>query len=53
MIRIPHQIFLDVQIKDRMVGACGIWGRNEIHTGFWWVNLKQRDHLQDLGLDVV
>ena len=42
MIRTPHQTFLDVQNKDRMVGACGIWGRNEIHTGFWWVNLKKR-----------
>jgi hypothetical protein len=34
-----------------MGGACGIWGRNEMHTGFWWVNLKERDNFQDLGVD--
>jgi hypothetical protein len=30
---------------------CGIWGRNEMHTGFWWVNLKKGDNLQDLSVD--
>ena len=51
MIRIPHQIFVGVQVKDRMFGACGIWGRNEMHTGFWWVNLKKIENMQDLGVD--
>ena len=42
MICTPLQIFLGGQIKeDRMVAACNIWGRNEMHTGFWWVNLKK------------
>ena len=41
MIHIPHQILLCVQIKNRMVGACGIWGRNKMHTGFWWLNPKK------------
>jgi hypothetical protein len=22
-----------------------------VHTGFWWGNLRERDHLEDLGLD--
>ena len=48
MICTPHQIFLGGQIKDRMGEA---WGRNEMHTGFWWVNLKKRHNLQDLGVD--
>lgn len=25
--------------------------RSEIHMGFWWGNLKVRDHLEDLGRD--
>jgi hypothetical protein len=26
-------------------------GRGEVHTGLWWGNLKERDHLEDLGVD--
>jgi hypothetical protein len=26
-------------------------GRGEVHTGLWWVKLKERVHLQDLGVD--
>jgi hypothetical protein len=22
-----------------------------VHTGFWWGDLKERDHLEDLGID--
>ena len=25
--------------------------RREVHTGFWWENLKEMDHLQDLDTD--
>jgi hypothetical protein len=27
-------------------------GRGEVYTGFWWGNLRIRDHLGDPGLDV-
>ena len=27
------------------------WGRGEVHTGFWWVNLRERDHLGDPDVD--
>jgi hypothetical protein len=28
-----------------------MWGRREVYTGFRWVNLKERDHLGDPGVD--
>jgi len=27
------------------------WGRGEAYTGFWWGNLRERDHLVGLGID--
>ena len=26
-------------------------GRGEVHTGFWWVNLRERHHLGDPVVD--
>jgi len=35
-----------------MGGACGAYeGRGEAYTGFWWGNLRYRDHLGDPGVD--
>jgi hypothetical protein len=28
-----------------------ILGIGEVHTAFWWGNLRERDHLEDLGID--
>ena len=28
-----------------------IWGTGEMHIGFWWGDLRERDHMEDLGLD--
>jgi hypothetical protein len=22
-----------------------------VHRGFWWIDLRERDHLEDLGID--
>jgi hypothetical protein len=26
-------------------------GERKVHTGFWWGNLKEIGHLEDLGID--
>jgi len=28
-----------------------IWRTGEVHIGFWWEDLRERDHLEDLGAD--
>jgi hypothetical protein len=28
-----------------------VWGRIEMHAGFWWGNLKERDNVENLGID--
>jgi hypothetical protein len=28
-----------------------LWETGKVQTGFWWGNLRKRDHLEDLGLD--
>jgi len=37
--------------RMRWVGMEHVWGRGEVHTGFWWGNLSERDHLEDPGVD--
>jgi hypothetical protein len=32
-------------------GMWHVWGKAEIHTGFWWGSLKEGDHLKDLDVD--
>ena len=31
--------------KIRWVGHVASMGRGEVYTGFWWGNLRERDHL--------
>jgi hypothetical protein len=35
----------------RLGGHVACMEGEEMHTGFWWVNLNKRQHLEDLGID--
>jgi hypothetical protein len=36
--------------KNEMDRACCVyWG--DAYTGFWWRNLRERDHLEEPGVD--
>jgi hypothetical protein len=37
--------------KNEMGGACSAYGESRAYTGFWWVNLRERDQLGDPGVD--
>ena len=37
--------------RMRWAGHVARMGRGEVYTGFWWGNLRERDHLEDLSLD--
>ena len=34
-----------------MGGACSTYGGGKVYTGFWWGNLKERDHFEDPGVN--
>jgi hypothetical protein len=35
--------------KNEMGGSC--MGRGKLHTEFWWGNLSERHHLENVGVD--
>ena len=35
----------------RWAGNVALWGRGEAYTGYWWRNLRERDHLEDPDVD--
>jgi len=37
--------------RMRWAGHVARMGRGEVYTGVWWGNLRERDHLEDPGLD--
>jgi hypothetical protein len=38
-------------MKQNEVGMCHAWERVETCTGFWWEIPKEKDHLEDQGID--
>jgi len=35
---------------DEMGRVCGTYG-GELNSGFWWGNLREREHLGDIGVE--
>ena len=41
-------------IQSRIIRWAGLvarMGRGQVHTEFWWGNLRERDHLEESGVD--
>jgi len=43
---LTHQNSIQEEIKSRLKS-----GRGEVSAEFWWGNLRERDHLEDPGVD--
>jgi hypothetical protein len=37
--------------RIRRAGHVARMGRGEVYTGLWWGNLREKDHLEDPGVD--
>jgi hypothetical protein len=48
-----HQYNSGDQIKKNyMGGACSTCGKiGDLHKGFWWEDMRERCHMEDLGVD--
>jgi len=47
----PLNIIWVMKSRKRWVGHVAHMGKGEVHTGFWWRNLRERDHMEDPGTD--
>jgi hypothetical protein len=37
--------------RIRWAGPAARMGKEEVYTGFWWGNLREKDHLEDQSVD--
>jgi len=50
----PYELIslqLNEKPENEMGEACGVYGGGGAYTGFWWGNLRERNHLGDSGVD--
>ena len=47
----PNTIRVIKSRRMRWAGHVALMGRGEVCTGFWWENLREKDHLEDPGVD--
>ena len=47
----PNTVQVIKSRKMRWAGHLARIGRRQAHTGFWWGNPRERDHLGDPGVD--
>ena len=46
----PSIIWVIQSRRMRWIGHVACMERVEVHTGFWWRDQRERDHLEDLGI---
>jgi hypothetical protein len=47
----PNIVQMIKSRRIRWAGHVERMGRGDVHTGFWWGNMKERDLLEDTGVD--
>ena len=49
----PDQILLGLLNQEECDGrhVWHVWGKRDMHTGFWWGESRERGHLEDLCVD--
>jgi len=46
-----YRILVGKREGKRRAGRVARMGRGEVYTGFWWGNVREREHLEDPCLD--
>ena len=47
----PNIVWVIKSRRMRWAGHAAHMGERRVYTGFWWGNLRERDHLEDPGVD--